>query len=90
MQAAMCLVRVKDHIADSLGGRTGSTLGSVFSVSACLNTVQLVTYVRASSGVLCFMSCYKDPKGCPWQKIRREHQDPAVAAFSNSVSSDCN
>lgn len=58
----MCFVRVRDHIADSLRGRTGSTVGSVFSVSVCLNTVQLKTCARASSGVLCFTSCYKDPQ----------------------------
>lgn len=49
MEAAICLVRVKDHVTDSLRDRTGSTLGSVLSVSACLNTARLIIYVRASS-----------------------------------------
>lgn len=35
-------------------------------------------------------SALKTPKGCLWQKIAREHQDPAVDTFSHSVSSDCN
>lgn len=32
----------------------------------------------------------KSPNGCPWHKIHREHQDPGVAFFSHSLSSDCN
>lgn len=70
--------------------RTSSGSGNVFIVSTCLNTLQLIPV--SGQGLECSALCpaVDTPKGCLWQKMVREHQDPAVDTFSHSVSSDCN